>query len=91
MARCCTIWNGRTAGLSNLTLVQRTIEDFYLYERDSDQEDILSAIRGHDDELIERVEDTSTTPTGGGVLISGLSELTQDQISSGQVISILLM
>jgi len=72
------------AGLSDLAVVQRTIEDFYLYERDSDQEDIL-AIRGWaDDELIECVEDTSTAPTGGGVSISGLSgTFTQDSISSG--------
>ena len=72
------------AGLSDLAVVQRTIEDFYLYERDSDQADIL-AIRGWaDDELIECVEDTSTAPTGGGVSISGLSgTYTQDAISSG--------
>ena len=72
------------AGLGALTIVQRTIEDFYLYERDSDQEDIL-VIRGWaDDELIECVEDTSTAPTGGGVSISGLSgTYTQDAISSG--------
>ena len=72
------------AGLGALTIVQRTIEDFYLYERDSDQEDIL-VIRGWaDDELIECVEDTSTAPTGGGITISGLSgTYTQDAISSG--------
>ena len=73
------------AGLGALTIVQRTIEDFYLYERDSDQEDIL-VIRGWaDDELIECVEDTSTAATGGG--ISGLDSTgetyTQDAISSG--------
>ena len=73
------------AGLGALTVVQRTIEDFYLYERDSDQEDIL-VIRGWaDDELIECVEDTSTAATGGG--ISGLDSTgetyTQDAISSG--------
>ena len=72
------------AGLSNLAVVQRTLEDFYLYERDSDQEDIL-AIRGWvDDELIECVEDTSTAPTGVGVSISGLSgTYTTSPISSG--------
>ena len=72
------------AGLSNLVVVQRTIEDFYLYERDSDQEDILAIKGWADDELIECVEDTSTAPTGGGVSISGLSgTYTQDSISSG--------
>ena len=71
------------AGLGALTIVQRTIEDFYLYERDSDQEDIL-VIRGWaDDELIECVEDTSTAPTGGGVSISGLSGTYTSTLSSG--------
>ena len=73
------------AGLGALTIVQRTIEDFYLYERDSDQEDIL-VIRGWaDDELIECVEDTSTAATGGGIsdLDSTGETYTQDAISSG--------
>jgi len=73
------------AGLSNLAVVQRTIEDFYLYERDSDQEDIL-VIRGWaDDELIECVEDTSTAATGGGIsdLDSTGETYTQNAISSG--------
>tara|TARA_R100000664_G_scaffold10930_1_gene17919 strand:+ start:5956 stop:7194 length:1239 start_codon:yes stop_codon:yes gene_type:complete len=72
------------AGLGALTIVQRTIEDFYLYERDSDQEDIL-VIRGWaDDELIECVEDTSTAATGNG--ISGLDstgETYTSTLSSG--------
>ena len=72
------------AGLGALTIVQRTIEDFYLYERDSDQEDIL-VIRGWaDDELIECVEDTSTAANGNG--ISGLDstgETYTSTLSSG--------
>jgi hypothetical protein len=74
------------AGLSDLAVVQRTIEDFYLYELDgSDPTEDVLAIRGWaDDELIECVEDTSTAPTGGGNTISGLSgTFTQDAISSG--------
>ena len=73
------------AGLGALTIVQRTIEDFYLYERDSDQEDIL-VIRGWaDDELIECVEDTSTAAKGGEIrdLDSTGETYTQDAISSG--------
>jgi hypothetical protein len=74
------------AGLGALTIVQRTIEDFYLYERDdSDPTQDVLLIRGWaDDELIECVEDTSTAATGNG--ISGLDstgETYTSTLSSG--------
>ena len=73
------------AGLSNLTVVQRTIEDFYLYELDeSDPTQDVLLIRGWaDDELIECVEDTSTAPTGNGLTLDGSGDTYTSTLSSG--------